>query len=175
VIVEGPGLDTPRSFAASGGPGMHPDVPTARVPLVDAGPGARALTVPVAGAAALLQRLPNEFTDKIRFAYDAGAAFAIIANSDAGIGRLLMLSTDAARIPAVLVGNTDGATLRSLSITHPQATARLELTSARVNFTVTNTLSLDWAQVRIRCQHPRMGWSIIREVKLDGASRHPSV
>jgi subtilisin family serine protease/subtilisin-like proprotein convertase family protein len=157
VIVEGPGLDTPRSFAASGGTGMHPDVPTARVPLVDAGTGASALTVPVAGAAALLQRLPNEFADKIRFASDAGAAFAIIANSDAGNGRLLMLSTDAARIPAVLVGNTDGATLRSLSITHPQATARLELTSARVDFTVTNTLSLDWAQVRIRCQHPRMG------------------
>lgn len=157
VVVQAPSLPSPLSFAASGGTGRHPDDATAFVPLVDAGVGASSLTAPVTGAAALLQRLPNEFADKIRLATEAGAALVIIANSDPGNSRLLMQSTDDARIPAALVGNSDGASLRSIASTVPNATARLELNSARVHFKVTNTLSIDWVQVRLRCEHPRMG------------------
>ncbi len=157
VVVTHPGVSSPLSFAASGGTGLHPDEPTADLPLVDAGVGSGSIPVPVGGAAALLQRLPNEFADKIRLAADAGARSVIIANSDAGNGRLVMLATDGARIPAVLVGNTDGATLRGIAASEPAATARLELTSAQVDFAVTEALSIDWVEVRVKIQHPRMG------------------
>jgi subtilisin family serine protease/subtilisin-like proprotein convertase family protein len=157
VVVTQPGGAPPLSFGASGGTGMHPDEPTAELRLVDAGVGSGSITAKVGGAAALLQRLPNEFDDKIRLAADAGARSVIIANSDAGNGRLVMLSTDFARIPAVLVGNTDGATLRSIATNQPAATARLELTSAQIDFDVSEALSLDWVEVRVKIQHPRMG------------------
>lgn len=157
VVVTRPGGSPPLSFAASGGTGMHPDEPTLDLPLVDGGVGSGSITAPVGGAAALLQRLPNEFADKIRLAADAGARSVIIANSEAGNGRLLMLSTDTARIPAVLVGNTDGATLRSIAASQPSATARIELISARIEYDVSEALSLDWVEVRVKIQHPRMG------------------
>lgn len=157
VVVTGPGIDTPVSLPASGGTGLFPDRPTANVPLVDAGVGSGPLTAPVSGAAALMQRGPNDFADKIRLASEAGAAFAVIAITDFASTRGVMTQTDFARIPAVQVGREDGDRLRAIAATNAAPRARLELNAATVNFDVTGSMSLDWVQVRLRASHPRMG------------------
>jgi subtilisin family serine protease len=153
--AEGSGL--PESVPAKGGSGLHPDEPTAALALVNVGTATAPLTNDLRGAAALMFRRPNEFAEKIAFAAQAGAAFAVVVNTDFGNDRVLMLNTDFAAIPAVLVGGADGALLQELARTNPAARFQLELRTARVEFKVTNTLSLDWVQVRLQLPHPRMG------------------
>ncbi len=159
VVVNGPGLGSGRTFPASPGTGLHPDSPTRDFPIVDAGPVGGSIVAPIAGAAALLQRSTDSFADQIRLAANAGAACAVILNNNSinPSARSVMLATESARIPAVQVGFADGTTLRTIAATNPAATVRLELDSALIPFEVTNALSLDWVQVRVRIVHPRTG------------------
>jgi len=157
VVVSLPDQPDAFSFPAAGGTGLHPDEPTPPLAFVDAGVGATPLTTSLNGAAALLQRQPNEPAEKIQFAAQAGAGAVIIANSDFDNRPFLMLSTDAATLPAVSVGRTHGEQLRTLAVNQPDARLRFEIHPARIHFDVTNTLSLDWVQLRVRIQHARMG------------------
>lgn len=157
VVVSLPGQTNLLSFPAAGGTGRHPDEPTPDLGMVDAGVGAGPITVPLEGMVALLQRHPNEPIDKIGFAAQAGAVAAVIANTDLDDLPFLMLSTDAARIPAVSVGRSAGEQLRQLALNQPGARLRFEIQPARIGFEITNTLSLDWVQVRVRMEHARMG------------------
>lgn len=159
VVVNGTGLGTNLTFPASGGTGLHPDSPTREFPIVDAGPVGGSIVAPVAGAAALLQRPTGSFADQIRLAANAGAACAVILNNNSinPAARSVMLATESARIPAVQVGFASGTSLQSIAATNPAATLRLELDSALIPFEVTNSLSLDWVQVRVRIVHPRTG------------------
>lgn len=157
VVVSLPDQPDALSFPAAGGTGRHPDEPTPDLAFVDAGIGAGPIGVPVGGAVALLQRQPNEPVDKIGFAAQAGAVAAVIANTDLDNLPFLMMATDAARIPAVSVGRSSGEQLRQLALTEPGARLRFEIQPARVAFEITNTLSLDWVQVRVRIEHARMG------------------
>ena len=147
----------PASVPASGGSGIHPDQPTPALALIDVGQATAPIARDLHGAAALAFRRPNTFAQKIQFAAQAGAAFVVIANTDLGNERLLMLSTDFAAVPAVMVGAADGALLQSVARTDPAARFRLELDSARIEFQVTNMLSLDWVRVHLGIVHPRMG------------------
>lgn len=159
VVVNGPGLVTNLTFTASGGTGLHPDSPTRDFPIVDAGPVNGSIVAPVAGAAALLQRPTGSFADQIHLAANAGAACAVILNNNSinPAARSVMLATESARIPAVQVGFSSATSLQSIAATNPAATLRLELDSAVIPFEVTDSLSLDWVQVRVRIVHPRTG------------------
>ncbi len=159
VVVNGPGLGNGRTFPASGGTGLHPDSPTRDFRIVDAGPVNGSIVVPVTGAAALLQRPTGSFADQIRLAANAGAACAVLLNNNTASpsARSVMLATESARIPAVQVGFADGTSLQSIAATNPAASLRLELVSALIPFEVSQSLSLDWVQVRVRIVHPRTG------------------
>lgn len=153
--VETAGMTPVLSFAASGGTGLHADGSMGPMRWRDGGTGAN---VPAsAGACLVLQRGSLDYPDLVRIAGVAGAAAAVIVNSEPGNGRGLMLGTDGARMPAVTVGRNDGLALIGALAAQPSARLMLSLRSAEVTFDVTESLSLDGARVRLRAVHPRMG------------------
>jgi subtilisin family serine protease/subtilisin-like proprotein convertase family protein len=149
------GLATEGSFPACGGAGLHPDGGLGPLPLIDGGSGATSMKA--AGACVVLQRGALDYGDLVRIAGQMEAGAAVIVNSEAGNSRALMLGTDAARIPAVVVGRNDGNTLRAALASNPSLRVNLQMQSAEVRFVVTNALSVDGVRVRLRAMHPRMG------------------
>jgi subtilisin-like proprotein convertase family protein/subtilisin family serine protease len=147
--------DNLASIPASGGVGLHPDVPTSSLPLFDAGLANGPITEDLAGRGALVQRRPNSFASKIGYAADAGAEFVIVANDEGTTSRLIMSGTDFTTIPSVMIGKSDGEALRILIGSHPEVRARLHLVSLVRELTVPDTLICEHVGVRLKLQHPR--------------------
>ena len=139
------------------GLGPHADAPTAALPLVDVGLALAPLTNDLAGKAALIQRGTNFFADKIAYAAQAGAAFAVIYNRPGGDNIVALGGTEYSPIPAVFLSQADGEALRDYVQTNAAATAQIVLNAATYSFTVTNTLACEHIGVRVRASHPRRG------------------
>lgn len=76
--------------------------------------GCEAITTPISGKIALVDRGNCDFVTKAKNAQTAGAIGLIVANN-AATGIFTMGGTTKLRIPAVMVSQADGATLRGLS------------------------------------------------------------
>jgi len=147
--------------------GPHPDNPTAALPLADLGMVTNPIAVNLAGEGALIERGGAPFSNKIAWAAQAGAAFAVIYNyppatgdPTSGTNLLIMGTTDFVPIPAVFIGNTDGQNLENLVDTDPVAVAQLALNSATYSLQVTNTLL---------CEH--VGLTVIASNQIRGNLR----
>ena len=147
------------------GTGPHPDEPTPVLELVDCGDATNAIALNLTNKAALIQRGGNTFSDKINFAAQAGAAFAVIynfaTNSDPfgapGGDQLIPLGgTDYTPIPAVFIGHTDGAALKEF-IAQTNVRARLRLQNIHYSFDVPQTLQCEHVSVRVKSDHPLRG------------------
>lgn len=136
--------------------GTHADLPTATVPLVYVGSAQAPLTTNLTGKAALIERGVNFFEEKIRFAADAGALFAIVFNNVGTTERLTMASTEYLKIPAGFMGRNDGLTLVNLLTTNALV-ARIAPTNATVVFHVTDSLICEHVRVRLQTSHTRRG------------------
>ena len=144
------------SIAATPGSGPHADLLTATMPVVYVGQAATALATNLAGQAALIQRGVNDFSDKIKFAADAGAVLAVIYNTN-GTERFVMGGTEFAPIPAVMIDQNSGESLRGYLQTNGMARAQLQLNAARYAFAVTNTWICEHIGVRVQTDHSRRG------------------
>jgi subtilisin-like proprotein convertase family protein len=105
----------------------------------------------------LIQRGAGFFRDKIQFAADAGASFAIIYNNRDGDDLLIMGGTDFVPIPAVLIGQSDGEALVSLLQTNTAVAAQLQLEAIKYQFTITNTWLCEHVGVTVTTDHSRRG------------------
>lgn len=137
--------------------GPRADKPTPRLPLTFVGQALNPLTNDLAGQGALIQRGVNFFSDKIAYASQAGAPFAVIFNNTGGTDRVTMDVPDDVPIPAVFISQNDGEALLGLIQTNPTVTARLQLNAAAYNFSVTPTLLCEHVAVRLRTSHSRRG------------------
>ncbi len=156
VRVSGPGVpDELATIPASGSVGLHPDNPTASLPLTDVGFATTSISADLNGQAALITQ-SSTFEAPINNAAAAGAAFAIVENSQGTTERMIMRDTYFAKIPAVLVGHDDGEALRALFATNSAARVSLGLDSATYPFAVTDTLVVEHMQVHVTWSHPRM-------------------
>ena len=166
LLITGKGV--PASLASIqclSGTGPHPDVPTASLPFVYVGLATNSIPIDLTGKAALIVRGTNLYPDKITFAAQAGAAFAVIYNHDTsftngcpgGDGLCLMAGSDFTSIPAVFIGNTDGEAIKSVFQTNTDARAQLRLNSTNYIFTVTNTLICEHVGVRVMTDHTLRG------------------
>ena len=116
----------------------------------------------VAGKGVLIARAPaggapdsaNLFRNKIQRAADAGAAFAVVANSRDGDALLQMGGTDFSPIPAVMIGQNDGDALRALLAANATVRAQIHLATASASFTITNSLLCEHVGVRVTTDHP---------------------
>jgi len=137
--------------------GLHPDSPTAALPLVDVGLATNSIALNLTNKAALIARGTNSFDQKIAFAAAAGAAFAIIYNYPGDNTLVGMVGTDYSPIPAVFVGNHDGVALQSLFQTNSRALTQLHLHSADRVFFVGASLLCEHVGIRLQTDHPARG------------------
>ncbi|MBM3841305.1 MAG: hypothetical protein FJ398_25800, partial [Verrucomicrobia bacterium] len=135
--------------------GVHPDDPTATLPIVFVGLANEELSQDLHGKAALIQRGGSYFADKIARAARAGAAFAIIFNNTGTTEIQPMGGTTFVPIPAVSIGRNDGQALRDFIAAHPDTTAKLQVTPATYRFNVSDTLISEHVSVRLKTTHPR--------------------
>jgi subtilisin-like proprotein convertase family protein len=146
--------------------GAHADNPTPLLPLVDVGLATNAITVDLTNKGALIERGTNSYLQKLTYAAQAGAAFAVVYNYPAdtnlsgapgGDELFVMGQTDFVPIPAVFIGNTDGENLKDVMSLYPNALAQIRLTSATYTFTVTNTLLCEHAAVELMADNQIRG------------------
>jgi subtilisin family serine protease/subtilisin-like proprotein convertase family protein len=145
------------SIPSTPGSGPHADDPTESLPLVDVGLANQPITIDLSGRAALIERGGNLFSEKLTFAANAGAAFAVVHNHIGGDSRLMMGGTEFVPIPAVLINQNHGELLRQQVQQYPDTRAQLRLESARYGFPVTRTLVCEHVSVRVRTTHTRRG------------------
>jgi len=158
-----PGLASIRTLP---GTGPHADEPTSSLPLVDVGLATNAIGADLTGKAALIQRGTNNYADKINFAAQAGAAFAVVYNyatnttgsgAPGGDQLVPMGGTDFTPIPAVFISHSNGVALQALFATNPTAGARLRLTNTNLTFTVTHSVLCEHVGLRLQTDHPLRG------------------
>jgi subtilisin family serine protease/subtilisin-like proprotein convertase family protein len=145
------------SIHASPDYGAQPDDLTMALSIVDAGLADAPLGLNLTGKVALIQRGGNLFRDKIEVAAQAGASAAIIFNNRDGATRLLMASTESVPIPAVLIDQIDGESLRAYVQTNAGAQVQFQLQSANYSFAVTKALLCEHVGLRVQSDHPRRG------------------
>jgi subtilisin-like proprotein convertase family protein len=154
-----------RSLPATPGNGLHPDSPTAVLPLVDIGLATETVTVDLQGKAALIRRSPegspvddrHTFEGKIRRAAEAGAAFAIVYNDRNLSERFVMGGIDLAPIPGVMLDQENGMALANALVSDPNLQVQLELSPAVYTFGVVPSLRCEHVGVRVQTSHPRRG------------------
>lgn len=136
--------------------GLHADAPTGRLPLVFVGQATNPITANLRGRAALIERGTNFFREKIRFAAEAGAAFAVIYNHINGDEVIMPGGTEFEAIPAVFISENEGRQLvRDLASGPVEAQIRLD--SATVSLEIPDTLSCEHVGLRVRAVHDRRG------------------
>lgn len=145
------------SVAAAPGWGLHPESPTAVLPLVDVGVANSVISTNLTNKAALIRResTSSAFQAKISNAAKAGAAFAIVYN-DSTNNLAAMPGTQFAPIPAVLIQKSDADALRS----HMQSntvSAQLRLFTTGLTFNVSQTLLCEHVGLKLTANHPIRG------------------
>ena len=122
VQVNSPTTATYGAMGADYGPALTTAGLSGGVLATVPGDGCTAISTPLAGKIALVDRGACEFSTKSLNAQKAGAAAVIIANNSANPIFTLAAGTDAkrVRIPSVMISQADGAALKSLAA--PNAT-----------------------------------------------------
>jgi subtilisin family serine protease len=144
-----------RSLACLPSRGVHPDSPTAALPLVFVGLATNDVTQDLRGKAALVERGVSFFREKIDRVARAGAAFCVIFNHVDGTGLLTPGGTDFAPIPAVLIGQNDGRALVARLSSGEAVTAQVRLQAVAHAFAITNRMICEHVGLRVRASHPR--------------------
>ena len=167
VEVVGDGVPTDlASIRTLPGTGPHADEPTDFVPLVDVGLATNAIGTDLAGKAALIQRGTNTYADKINFAAQAGAGFAVVYNfatntsgsgSPGGDQLAPMGGTDFTPIAAVFISHSNGVALQMLFATNANARARIRLANTNLAFTVSDSMICEHVGLRLQTDHPLRG------------------
>jgi subtilisin family serine protease len=154
--VEAPGMPGGTNFSATAALSLQADHPTPLLPLVNVGQALVPLTTNLTGKAALIERGISNFEEKIRFAANAGAGFAVVYNNTGSTERLVMGVTDFSPIPAVMIGRNNGLLLAA-QLSQTNVSARLATAGATVRLAVTTNLVCEQVRVRIRTTHPARG------------------
>ncbi len=165
VVISGTTLPSVLGYVTNlSSLGPHADESTLALPVVDVGLATSPIAQDLKGKVALIERGGADFSVKIGNAAAAGAAFAIVFNYVSGTGacpggdQLCTLGgTDFTSIPAVFIGNTQGAAIKSRLSQQIETRAQLQMTSATVPFQITEALLLEHVGARIKTDHPLRG------------------
>lgn len=152
LAIEVTGDDVPpliASIPAVPGKGVHPADLTPEYELVDLGAAHEPVPFPITGAAALIERGTDPLAQRIQNAAQAGAALAIIAESqDSGSGRF-MRGTDFVSIPAVSVGGPQAKAMTNYFATNATARVRARFSPAEFSVTVDEALVCEHVGLRV--------------------------
>jgi subtilisin-like proprotein convertase family protein len=142
--------------------GAQADQPTAPGPIVDCGTADAPITQNLQGMGALIQRGDVDFYQKIAYAAEAGAVFAVIYDN-ANEPRVPLSDTDFSPIPATSITMTNGLALQAYIQTNKTAASGQLLTLAtNVTFAVPDTLVCEHVHLRVNTTCPnRSGLRIV--------------
>ncbi|MGD0537960.1 MAG: S8 family serine peptidase [Verrucomicrobiota bacterium] len=157
VLITGTGVPASlQSIPSFPCDGLHPDQPTAVLPIVDVGQALQPLTQDLTGKAALIQRGVNYFAQKIGYAVAAGARFVIIYDNKNGNERIFMDGVDIQfyPVPTVFIDQNSGNALHRYLLSATNAQAQLKLNSVRFPLVVTNTLLCEHVKLNANIVHP---------------------
>lgn len=137
--------------------GLHPDDPTLSLTLVDVGQALSPIKEDLTGKAALIQRGQNYFVEKLRYAADAGAVFAVIYNNTGGTERIVPNGADIhlARIPAVFIDQDSGTALANHVRLYPGTKGQLALDKVEYALPINTPLICEHVRLRVRTSHAR--------------------
>ena len=135
--------------------GLHPDNPTAGLPIEFVGLANEPISRDLHGKGVFIERGGGLFSDKIERAARAGAAFAVIFNNTGSTSIPPLGGTTFVPIPAISIGRNDGEALRAFLADNPKTEARLQLTSAIYTFPVRGALVCEHVGVRLKTTHSR--------------------
>ncbi|MEN9674187.1 MAG: hypothetical protein RIS76_83 [Verrucomicrobiota bacterium] len=149
------------------GTGVHPEIATAFLPLVDLGKALEDPPTRLDGKGALIERGGSPYAEKLARVAAAGAAFAVVFNADAaeipggscpgGEQLCVLTGTDYSAIPAIFIRRSDGLAVRAAVEANPQRAARIHLEGAVRQFSVTRDLQCEHVGVRLRTDHTGRG------------------
>jgi subtilisin family serine protease len=146
-----------RDIVSESAPGLHPDEPTGKWPLVHVGLADAPLTQDLTGKVALIQRGGNTFREKLTYALRAGARFAVFYNNTGGTTLDSPGYTDFVGIIAGFIPQNDGEALAADLQAGAVVNAELRLNSVATSFEVTRTLACEHVGLRVRSNHVRRG------------------
>jgi subtilisin family serine protease/subtilisin-like proprotein convertase family protein len=167
------GQDIPvnlERIPAAPGQGLIPDQPSGFFPLVSVGRALTPINEDLTGKGALIQRGETTFKEKLQFAADAGAEFAIVYNNVNGDQRVRMGDTYYSPIPAVFIGQDFGESLVEVVASSPSTKAQLALEATEYSFSVNDSLLCEHVGFRIRSSHRRRGDLRIRLTSPQGTT-----
>jgi subtilisin family serine protease/subtilisin-like proprotein convertase family protein len=134
--------------------GPHPDAPMPVLPLVYVGQANTNLTQDLHGKAALIQRGQSFFVDKINRAAEAGAGFVVVFDNIDETNLIYMAGTEFTPIPAVFINQRRGQGIVNFLASHTNLTAQIQLTTAAVEFPITDTLVCEHVGLRLTTTAP---------------------
>lgn len=146
-----PVLDIP----VTGTLGLQPDMPTAWLPLVDAGTVDAAPTQHLAGVGALIHRFQRPFAGSIGDVAAVGSPLAVILNDVGGSDRFIPRETDYVPIPAALASQQDSVSILAALTNEPALLGRLILRSAEYTIPFKTALLVEHVRVRLHWSHSR--------------------
>jgi len=157
--VEVSGLRLPpdiESIPAWPTDGPVPDEGIPSLPLVDAGQALEPIQEDLTGKAALIQRGGNYFVQKLNYAAQAGAAFAVIYNNQNGTERVIPAGADIqfAPIPAVFIDQNHGEALAQYVRMTSSARAAVRLQKAVYELPMNADVLCEHVRLHIQTTHP---------------------
>ena len=160
VRITGPRVPSSlASIPAWPADGLHVDVATPVVPLVDVGLALDPIPVDLTGRSALVQRGQNYFVEKIRNVAAAGGRFVVMWNNEGTSTRHFIQGADVhfQPIPTVFLDQTSGRALQNYLKTAPEAQAQITLDPAVYNLSVSAKLQCEHVTLRVKTTHQRRG------------------
>jgi subtilisin family serine protease/subtilisin-like proprotein convertase family protein len=136
--------------------GAQADQPTPPASLISVGLATNVISRNLAGQAALIERGSAFFFDKINFAAQAGATFAVVYDNT-NEARFTMSDTEFTPIPAIFIKQSDGQALEAYLAPQTSgagAPGQITTLSTNIFFNVTNTLVCEHVHVTVNtdCQ-----------------------
>lgn len=137
--------------------GLQPDRPTGMRQVSHAGMVVAELDEDFTGKGVLIQRGVETFERKIRYAADAGAAFAIIYNNQNQDELVRMAGTDYSPIPAFFISKAHGDELVDLMGRDPNMRMELMMESFEHVFDVSDDLICEHVELIVDADHTYRG------------------
>ena len=159
LLVEISFNDAIIKFNASPGNGLVPDEETNSIPIVDVGRALNPIDIDLTDKAAFIQRGGSVFSEKVKYAADAGASFVIIYNNNGGDERFIMGDMQFVSIPAVFLSKNDGDEILKMmaNTTINPLKVKLNLNKVSTVINVPDSMICEQVGVRVEMKHPIRG------------------
>ena len=146
-------------FNSSPGNGLVPDEDANSIPIVDVGRALNPIDIDLTNKAAFIQRGGADFSEKVKYAADAGAEFAVIYNNTGGDKRIILGGMKFASIPAVFLSQDDGDEILKMMANAKVDSLRvkLNLDQASTVINVSDSFICEQVGVRVEMDHPVRG------------------